>query len=186
MLEINSQHVIGDNLWLWRADHNKNGPVHDRHGALDHGLVVNGDNVTMYGLFAEHALKQQVLWNGENGSTFFYQSEMPYDVEADWDFPSYEVADNVQSHSLYGGGAYAYFRDSAAQPSTGFKLPSFDSARELVTVWLNGNPDSQIQSVVMAGSETGGEAATPDHQGHPISGPSETCQKSRRVQDVFI
>jgi hypothetical protein len=186
MIEINSQHVIGDNLWLWRADHNKDGPVHQRHGALDHGLVVNGDHVTMYGLFAEHALKQQVLWNGENGRTFFYQSELPYDVEADWDFASYEVADNVQSHSLYGGGAYINMWDNAAQPSAGFKLPSFDMARELLTVWLNGNPGSQIKSVIMAGSETGGEAASNAHQGTPIAGPSETCQTSRRVQEVFI
>ena len=43
------------------------------------GLVVNGNNVTAYGLFVEHHQEYQVLWNGEGGRTYFYQSEIPYD-----------------------------------------------------------------------------------------------------------
>ena len=47
----------------------------------DTGLIVNGDNVTAYGLFVEHYQKYQVMWNGENGSTIMFQNEMPYDLQ---------------------------------------------------------------------------------------------------------
>jgi hypothetical protein len=45
----------------------------------DQGLIVNGDDVTIHGLFVEHFQKYQVTWNGERGRTFFYQCELPYD-----------------------------------------------------------------------------------------------------------
>ena len=50
------------------------------------GLVVNGNDVTMYGLFVEHYQQYQVLWNGNGGRTYFYQNELPYDppTQADW------------------------------------------------------------------------------------------------------
>src|SRR5437660_7090962 len=31
------------------------------------GVVVNGDNVSAYGLFVEHYQKFEVIWNGQNG-----------------------------------------------------------------------------------------------------------------------
>jgi hypothetical protein len=82
-LEINSRHVIADHLWIWRADHgdHDSGRVHIgwNESRGEHGLVVNGDDVTCYGLFVEHFQGWQTLWNGENGRTFFYQNELPYD-----------------------------------------------------------------------------------------------------------
>ena len=42
-------------------------------------MIVNGDNVTAFGLFVEHYQKYQVIWNGENGQVIFFQNEMPYD-----------------------------------------------------------------------------------------------------------
>ena len=41
----------------------------------DTGLIVNGDNVTATGLFVEHYQKYNVIWNGENGKTIFFQNE---------------------------------------------------------------------------------------------------------------
>ena len=41
--------------------------------------------ITAYGLFVEHYQKYEVIWNGENGKTIFFQNEMPYDV------PSQEI-----------------------------------------------------------------------------------------------
>ena len=35
----------------------------------------------MYGLAAEHTLKDIVKWSGERGATFFFQAELPYDVQ---------------------------------------------------------------------------------------------------------
>lgn len=114
---INSNNVIGDHFWLWRADHGA-GAKWD--GAkCDTGLEVNGDNVNVYGLFCEHFQKHQTLWNGENGKMYFYQSELPYDVpaQAEWmsnngtknGFASYKVADYVQNHEAYGLGVYEVF-----------------------------------------------------------------------------
>ncbi|MCI8956704.1 MAG: hypothetical protein HFG29_06915 [Eubacterium sp.] len=114
---INSNNVIGDHFWLWRADHGA-GAKWD--GAkCDTGLEVNGDNVNVYGLFCEHFQKHQTIWNGENGKMYFYQSELPYDVptQAEWmsnngtknGYASYKVADHVQSHEAYGLGVYEVF-----------------------------------------------------------------------------
>ena len=49
MIVISNGNVVGDNLWLWRADHSGSGPI-TYDNACSHGLVVDGDNVTMYGL----------------------------------------------------------------------------------------------------------------------------------------
>jgi hypothetical protein len=73
--------VIGDHLWIWRADHGdrEGGRVHVgwTESTADQGLIVNGDDVTIHGLFVEHFQKYQVTWNGERGRTFFYQCELP-------------------------------------------------------------------------------------------------------------
>src|SRR5205085_1828070 len=77
MIKIYDHHVIGDNLWLWRADHGRN--VGWKENTCDTGLLVQGDNVTVYGLFVEHTQSYQTIWNGNGGHVYFYQSEMPYD-----------------------------------------------------------------------------------------------------------
>jgi hypothetical protein len=110
MLQVNSGNVVIDNAWLWRADHDLTGGVTiDSQNPCLNGLVVNGDNVSAYGLAVEHTLRDLVVWNGEYGYTFFYQSELPYDVTQDNfgapGFVGYRVAPNVQFHSLFAGGA---------------------------------------------------------------------------------
>ncbi|MER5966076.1 RICIN domain-containing protein [Streptomyces sp. NPDC002057] len=114
-LVVNSDHVIGDHLWVWRADHGAG--VGWTVNTADTGLVVNGDDVTMYGLFVEHYQKHQTIWNGNRGRTYFYQNEMPYDPpnQAAWmngstqGYAAYKVADSVTSHQAYGLGSYCYF-----------------------------------------------------------------------------
>jgi hypothetical protein len=117
-LVVNSANVIGDHLWLWRGDHS-NGVGWNTNPAAQ-GLIVNGANVTMYGLFVEHYEKYQTTWNGNGGRTYFYQSETPYDVpdQASWTttggdlgYASYKVANSVTSHEAWGVGIYAYLRD---------------------------------------------------------------------------
>jgi len=56
MIVINRGGTIIDNTWLWRADHDVDGPVTDLRNPSDTGIVVNGDNVTAYGLMSEHHL----------------------------------------------------------------------------------------------------------------------------------
>ncbi len=44
-LQVNSANVVGDDLWLWRADHGNNGTVGWTTNTAANGLVVNGANV---------------------------------------------------------------------------------------------------------------------------------------------
>ena len=112
---INSNDVIGDHAWLWRADHGN--MVAWNSNKSDNGLIVNGNNVTYYGLFAEHFQKDIVQWNGENGRTYFYQCELPYDPPTQSDYmhgsvkgwPGYKVSDNVKTHEAWGLGIYSFY-----------------------------------------------------------------------------
>ena len=116
-LEINSDDVIIDHTWLWRADHGAGADWTVNRSK--HGLVVNGDDVTIYGLFNEHFQDYQTVWNGERGRVYFYQSEIPYDPpnQQSWmngekkGFASYKVADDVQSHEAFGLGIYSFFHE---------------------------------------------------------------------------
>lgn len=128
---INSNHVIGDNLWVWRGDHGY-GIGWDTNKTR-HGIVVNGDDVTMYGLFVEHFHHYQTLWNGENGQVYFYQSEAPYDVPSQWNwmnggingFASYKVGDHVTHHKAIGLGIYCFFNvDSSVKLNSAIEAPS--------------------------------------------------------------
>ena len=120
--EIDSDNVIIDNMWSWRADHGNNGTVGWTANVCQNGLVVNGDNVLALGLAVEHYEKEQVVWNGEGGETIFYQSEMPYDVPSQnaWmnngvdGYASYNVAPSVATHAAYGLGVYSVFDQGVA------------------------------------------------------------------------
>jgi hypothetical protein len=110
-LVVNSDNTILDDIWAWRADHG-NGVGWTTKPA-DTGVIVNGDDVTAYGLFVEHFQKTEVIWNGERGRTIMFQNEMPYDVpdQASWlngaslGFPAYKVADTVTTHEAWEPGA---------------------------------------------------------------------------------
>ena len=116
-LEINANNVLCDHFWIWRADHGAG--VEWYGNESDHGLIVNGDNVTCYALFNEHFQKYNTLWNGENGATYFYQNETAYDPisQEEWmshngtvnGYSSYKVANNVKSHYAVGLGIYNVF-----------------------------------------------------------------------------
>ena len=116
-LEINSNDVIGDHFWIWRADHGAGVAWYGNESK--HGLIVNGDDVTCYALFNEHFQDYNTLWNGENGATFFYQNETAYDPisQEAWmshdgtvnGYASYKVADDVKNHYAIGLGVYNVF-----------------------------------------------------------------------------
>jgi hypothetical protein len=115
-LKVNSSDTIIDHTWIWRADHGAG--VGWSSNTSANGLVVNGNNVTVYGLFVEHHQQFQVLWNGNHGRTYFYQSEIPYDppdqasytsVPGTNGWASYKVSDAVTSHEAWGLGIYSVF-----------------------------------------------------------------------------
>lgn len=68
---INSNDVVGDHFWIWRADHGAGAAWNTN--VSKNGLVVNGNNVTLYGLFNEHHNEYQTVWNGNGGRLYFYQ-----------------------------------------------------------------------------------------------------------------
>lgn len=147
---INSNNVIGDNFWIWRADHGA-GAAWDTN-VTKNGLVVNGDNVTIYALMVEHYHEYQTVWNGNGGQVFFYQSEIPYDVpnQEAWmsnngtvnGYASYKVSDNVTSHNLYGAGIYSYHRDARVDLNSAIEIPDTKNVKitNACTVMLAGYP----------------------------------------------
>ena len=155
-LVINSNNVCADHLWLWRADHGK-GVGWDKNRCAS-GLIVNGDNVTIYGLFNEHFQEYQTIWNGEKGSVYFYQSEMPYDPPtADaWKhgktngYASYKVADQVKAHKAWGLGIYNVFYNAPVIVDQAIETPSAleNNIHHKMIFWLNGNKDSKVKSLI--------------------------------------
>lgn len=147
-LVVNSDNVILDHIWAWRADHG-NG-VGWTSNTADTGVVVNGDDVTAYGLFVEHYQKYNVIWNGENGRTIMFQNELAYDPpsQADWSnrgvngFAAYKVDDSVRTHEAWGMGSYSFFNvgpDIRAERA--FEVPVRPGVKlhDILTVFLNGN-----------------------------------------------
>ena len=58
-------------------------------------------------------MKDHVIWRGDFGHTFFYQSELPYHITTE-DFKghsSYVVTNEVTEHEGVGLGVYHFFRD---------------------------------------------------------------------------
>lgn len=144
-LRINSNDVIVDHTWIWRADHGKG--VGWASNTSDTGLEVNGNDVTIYGLFVEHHQKFQVLWNGERGRTYFYQSEIPYDPPDQPSYTSaaktngwasYKVADSVTNHEAWGLGIYSVFLKPEVTLTRAIEVPNEPGVRfhHIITVAL--------------------------------------------------
>ncbi|WP_370937189.1 hypothetical protein [Amycolatopsis sp. cg13] len=148
-LVVNSDDTIVDHVWAWRADHGNSGTVGWTTNTADTGVLVNGDNVTATGLFVEHYQKFQVVWNGQNGKTIFFQNEMPYDVpdQGSWNsapgtagYAAYKVGPNVTSHEAWGLGSYCFFDTNPAVSSYhAFEVPQNGGVKlhSLLTVSLN-------------------------------------------------
>jgi hypothetical protein len=163
-LQINTDNVIIDDLWAWRADHGAG--VGWTSNTAANGVIVNGANVIAYGLFVEHYQNFEVLWNGEHGETIMFQNEMPYDPPNQSafshngvnGFASYKVADWVKFHQAFGMGAYCNFEvDPSIVNDHAFEVPVTSGVQftDLVTVSLGGV--GTIDHVI---NETGGTANT--------------------------
>jgi hypothetical protein len=169
-LEINSNDTIVDHTWIWRADHGS-GVGWDQNTSAN-GLVVSGNNVTAYGLFVEHHQQFQVVWNGNGGRTYFYQSEIPYDPPDQASYTSaagvdgwasYKVADNVSTHEAWGLGIYSVFRHPNVELTRAIEVPRVPGVRfhHMITVALGDL--GKISNVIddQGGSTSAGPRVTP-------------------------
>ena len=171
-LVVDDDHAILDDVWAWRADHG-NG-VGWTNNTADTGVVVNGDNVTAYGLFVEHYQKFEVVWNGQHGEDVFFQNELPYDPpsQAQWmsspttdGYAAFLVSPKVKTFQGFGMGSYSFFDLGIPIHATqSFQAPRTPGVQfhDLLTVFLDpttgsGGIDSVIDGV--GGSST---AANPD------------------------
>ena len=154
-MTINSNDVIGDHFWLWRADHGKGAGWNSNRNA--NGLIVNGNNITVYGLFVEHTQEYQTLWKGENGRVYFYQCEMPYDPPAQelWmhgnlkGYPGYKVDDSVNTHEAWGLGIYSVLSNPSVAADNGFEVPVKPGIKmnNLLTFKIRGDINNVINGV---------------------------------------
>lgn len=165
-LSINSHHTIVDHTWIWRADHGAGVGWNQNPSA--HGLWVNGNDVTIYGLFVEHYQNYQTVWNGNGGRVYFYQSEIPYDPpsQASWNsttgrgFAAYKVADHVTSHEAWGLGVYSVFTNPNIFLERAFEVPNNPNVRmhNMITACLGGN-GGIIRVINNTGGQTGCNAS---------------------------
>lgn len=149
-ITIDLDNVVGDNLWVWRADHGDN--VGWDLNTCENGIIINGDNVTMYALMVEHFNGYQTMWNGNDGTCIMYQSEVPYDVpdRGQWINPdgkrfgyaSFKVAEDVSSFNATGLGIYLYNRDNTIPMYCAMEVPDVKGVHvhNAITAYLNGFP----------------------------------------------
>jgi hypothetical protein len=179
-LAVNSNDVLIDDIWAWRADHGSAATGWTINTA-NTGLLVNGARVLATGLFVEHYQQYQVQWNGENGRTIFFQNEMPYDVpsQAAWTsgngngWAAYKVGASVQNHEAWGLGSYCFFNiggtNTNINATRGFEVPDTAGVKlhSILTVSLGGN--GTISHVVNnTGATAQGAATVPvDLVGYP-------------------
>jgi hypothetical protein len=171
-LVVNSNNVILDDIWAWRADHGAG--VGWTSNTADTGLIVNGNNATAYGLFVEHYQKYEVIWNGNGGTDVFLQNEMPYDPpsQAAWmespgvdGWAAFKVADSVTSFNGYGMGSYSFFNQGVPiYAANAFEVPTTlpaASMNDLLTIFLSTAGSGGILNVI---DNTGGSStiANPD------------------------
>lgn len=147
---VDLDNVVGDNLWVWRADHGDN--VGWDKNTCENGIIINGSGVKMYALMVEHFNGYQTMWNGEDGTCIMYQSEVPYDVpdRGQWINPdgkrfgyaSFKVADDVSSFSATGLGIYLYNRDNTIPMYCAMEVPDIEGVHvhNVITAYLNGFP----------------------------------------------
>jgi hypothetical protein len=173
-LDVNSNNVVLDNIWSWRADHGNPGTVGWTINTADTGLLVTGKNVTATGLFVEHYQKDETLWTGQNGKIIFFQNEMPYDPpsQAAWTqhdgtlgYPAVHVTNNVKTFQAWGMGSYSFFNQGVnIYSANGFVVSTklaAGSVKDSLTIFLSTAGFGGIQNVIngVGGSST---IANPD------------------------
>jgi hypothetical protein len=168
----NASNSVLDDIWAWRADHGAG--VGWTSNTADTGLVVNGANVTAYGLFVEHYQKNEVIWSGKGGTDIFLQNEMPYDPpsQAAWmsapgvdGYPAVLVTPSGTGFQGWGMGSYSFFNQHVnIYSANAFVAPTSGvSFHNLLTIFLSTAGSGGILNVIngVGGSSTIANPDTP-------------------------
>jgi hypothetical protein len=179
-LVVNSSQTILDDIWAWRADHGNGVGWTSNIG--DTGVVVNGDHVTAYGLFVEHYEKNEVIWNGKNGTDIFFQNEMPYDPpsQAAWmatpsvnGYPAFLITHMAAGFRGYGMGSYSFFdKGKPVFAANAFEIANAPNTElhDVFTVFLSTAGSGGIDHVVNGVGQSS-TAANPDDAVDVVSYP---------------
>ena len=176
-LEVNSDNVILDDIWAWRADHGIAGTVGWDINTAKNGVIVNGDNVTATGLFVEHYQQHNVIWNGNGGEIVFFQNELAYDPpsQAAWmqapgvnGWSALKVADSVTTFKASALGSYSFFNQGVdIFAANAFEVPGTlapGSLHNMLTIFLDpSKAKGGIANVIngIGGASTIDNASTP-------------------------
>lgn len=176
-LQVNSDHVILDDIWAWRADHGIAGTVGWTINTAKNGVIVNGDNVTATGLFVEHYQEHNVIWKGNGGEIVFFQNELAYDPpsQESWmqapdvlGWSALKVADSVTTFTASALGSYSFFNQGVdIFAANAFEVPETlapGSLHNMTTIFLDPNRGAGgISNVVngVGGSSNIGNTSTP-------------------------
>ena len=170
-VKVNANNVTGENLWLWRADHDAvEHLVPWTSDRAQYGLIVNGNNVSMNGLAVEHFQNYQTIWHGKNGQINFYQSELPYLMpnkqnnsypKVECSIPdakskeykvcaSLKITENAKNFKAYGLGIYSFFQSQSIFAEHAIEIGNTQNVEihHVVNRWLDGMKDSGISSII--------------------------------------
>jgi hypothetical protein len=147
-LQVDSDNVIIDDIWAWRADHGNGVGWTDN--TADTGLVVNGDNVTAYGTIrrALPEIRGDLERQWGHGNLLPKRNAL-YNPpsQADWteapgvdSWAAFKVANTVTSFSGYGMGSYSFFNQGVnIYAANAFEVPvtlPHSSLNDLLTIFL--------------------------------------------------
>ena len=128
---IYAHDTVGDNFWLWRADHGSQ--VGWSKNVAKNGLKVYGNRTVFYALMVEHFNEYQTLFFGEDTKLYMYQSEIPYDVPSQIKWRSHKgkkngyssicVDEKVERFLAYGIGIYLCNKDAAVLLDSSMEAP---------------------------------------------------------------
>ena len=122
MVTIYTNHVIGENFWLWRADHGSGRRLEGKHQRQRSARRRRQRHDVRPVRRTQPGISDSLERQRRPG--YFYQSEMPYDppfepgsgVTANKNgFASYKVGDKVTTHEAWGLGVYHFFYGAAGR-----------------------------------------------------------------------
>jgi hypothetical protein len=145
-LEVNSNDVILDDIWAWRADHGSG--VGWTVNTTDSGRRRQRERRDRDRTRRRALSKIRGDLAGERGRTVMFQNEMPYDApnQGAWrdgaalGYAAYVVANSVRTHEAWGLGSYIYTNvDPKLHASRAFSVPRTVGVRmhDLLTISLD-------------------------------------------------